>query len=246
MRASLRGFTAHPTAFERMFERALPQLEYVATRLAAADIPAEFALLPMVESRYLVYPQRAGSRGPAGPWQLMRHTARALGLAVDTKYDARMDLVASTDAAIRLLKSLHTQFDDWTLVNLAYNAGDGRVRGALRRSGGWHGDAYALPLSPITRAHYSRLRALVCICTDPERYGLTLPASPSRPIALAIGGARDVEPTPTPATHVVASGESLWLVAQRYRIALVELRHWNALNSRALLRPGQVLRLTAP
>lgn len=50
----------------------------------------------------------------------------------------------------------------------------------------------------------------------------------------------------SPATHVVARGESLWLVATRYRVALEKLRRWNALNRKSLLYPGQVLRLTAP
>ncbi len=255
MRASLRGFTAHPEAFERMLDNAAPQLDYVTRRLAEADIPAEFALLPMVESRYVIFPKRAGSRGPAGPWQLMPRTARAFGLKVDRNHDERLELVASTAAAIRLLKSLHNQFDDWVLVNLAFNAGDGRVRGALRRAGGWHGDPYALPLSPITRAHFSRLRALVCICTEPERYGLSLPAPPTTQLhALsasqdrneAEGSEQTIQPPTIPATHVVARGESLWRVAQRYSVALDKLRHWNALGTKSLLQPGQILRLTAP
>ena len=312
MQASLRAFTEHPEAFERMLENASSQLDYVARRLAEADIPAEFALLPMVESRYLMHPQRAGSRGPAGPWQLMPHTARAFGLQVEREYDARLDLIASTEAAIRLLRSLHDQFDDWVLVNLAFNAGDGRVRGAVRRAGGWHGDAYALPLNSITRAHFSRLRALVCICTASQRYGLSLPASPSvRLHALPIGAARNVAETArrlkveiaelrtfnpilagnahsplgmsavlvprlmnavdsrrdpaepasghaqaplaaseavatSAAIHIVSRGDSLWLVARRYRVALDQLRRWNALNAKALLQPGQVLRVTPP
>ncbi len=309
MRASLQHFTAHPDAFGRIFDNAATQLDYVARRLADADIPAEFALLPMVESRYLVYPHVPGTRGPAGPWQLMPRTARAFGLRVDRAYDDRLDLVASTQAAIRLLHSLHAQFNDWSLVILAFNAGDGRVRGALRRAGGWHGDPYSLRLSPITRAHFSRLRALVCICADPARHGLSLPAAPAtrlhaspvrdgqdiaamavdlglghgdlsrlnpmlagkarvprgmravlvpRPVADALPGpsasaaaaaattvdVSDASAPLTPATHVVAKGDSLWTVARRYRITLDDLRRWNALNARALLRPGQVLRLT--
>lgn len=251
MRASLRGFTAHPKAFSRLFEDAAPHIDYVARRLKEAGVPAEFAFLPMVESRYLHRPRQAGSRGPAGPWQLMPHTARAMGLRVDRSRDQRMELAPSTDAAIRLLKSLHRQFDDWTLVNLAYNAGDGRVRGALRRAGGWHGDPYALSLSPITRAHFSRLRALVCICTTPDRYGLILPArsGPASASPLVAAASRITEPqvaSSTLATHVVARGDSLWILARRYGVKLENLRRWNALEARAMLHPGQVLRLRAP
>lgn len=252
MRASLRGFTAHPRAFERLFVDAAPHIAFVATRLREAGVPAEFALLPMVESRYLHRPRQAGSRGPAGPWQLMPHTARAMGLTVDRSRDERMDLAPSTNAAIRLLKSLHDQFGDWTLVNLAYNAGDGRVRGALRRAGGWQGDPYALSLSPITRAHFSRLRALVCICASPERYGLNLPPQPGQPwapvraVAVSTGSGKTAKADADTGTYVVARGDSLWDLARRYGVKLQDLRRWNALDARALLRPGQVLRLRAP
>ncbi|MEO6064868.1 MAG: LysM peptidoglycan-binding domain-containing protein, partial [Lysobacterales bacterium] len=121
--------------------------------------------------------------------------------------------------------------------------------------GGWHGDAYSLPLNSVTRAHFSRLRALVCICTEPERYGLSLPDAPTTQLhGLAASEDRNeadgTVPTiksPTiPATHVVARGESLWRVARRYRVALDNLRHWNALGTKSLLQPGQILRLTAP
>lgn len=45
--------------------------------------------------------------------------------------------------------------------------------------------------------------------------------------------------------HKVARGESLWMIAQRYHLDPHKLRSWNALASDDL-RPGQVLRLSAP
>lgn len=45
--------------------------------------------------------------------------------------------------------------------------------------------------------------------------------------------------------HKVARGESLWTIAQRYHLDPHKLRGWNALASDDL-RPGQVLRLSAP
>ncbi len=256
MRASLRGFTAHPVAFESMMRRAVPHLDYVAHRLERAGLPLEFALLPMVESRYQWAALRPGTPRPAGPWQLAPGTARAAGIKVAATLDQRFDLVASTDAAIRLLESLHRQFEDWTLVNLAFNAGDGRVRGALRRSGGWQGDAYALPLSPITRAHYSRLRALVCICKDPDRYGMALPPASSAPQRVEVsttaiaaseaGASAATSSVASPQFHRVVSGDSLWRIARRYGIAMLDLKRWNAVGTGSILRPGQMLRLRAP
>ena len=51
-------------------------------------------------------------------------------------YDGRLSPVDSTRAAVRYLKTLHGMFaGDWRLAVMAYNAGEYRVFGALRRSG---------------------------------------------------------------------------------------------------------------
>ena len=50
-------------------------------------------------------------------------------------YDGRLSPVDSTRAAVRYLKTLHGMFaGDWRLAVMAYNAGEYRVFGALRRS----------------------------------------------------------------------------------------------------------------
>jgi membrane-bound lytic murein transglycosylase D len=46
-----------------------------------------------------------------------------------------MDPEASTKAACRYLRELYGYFDDWELALAAYNAGTGKVRSAIRRSG---------------------------------------------------------------------------------------------------------------
>ena len=53
-----------------------------------------------------------------------------------------------------------------------------------------------------------------------------------------------VEAPDTVATHVVNPGESLWLIAKRYRTTVGSLRDWNLLAPGSdLLRPGQKLRI---
>lgn len=152
--------------------RVLPLLEFVLAALEDAGLPTEFALLPIVESGFRALPAQ-GNR-PAGAWQFMPATARAHGLAIGPSYDARLDLAAATDAAIRLISGLARSFDgDWALVTMAFNAGESRIRRARNAQHG--AQAAQLPVSPITRTHLARLLALSCIVADPAAAGIDLP-----------------------------------------------------------------------
>jgi membrane-bound lytic murein transglycosylase D len=75
--------------------------------------------------------------------------------------------VDSTKAAVRYLKTLHGMFaGDWRLAVMAYNAGEYRILGALKRSGQKARNAKPeqLPgLSDITHAYVRKLRALSCL-----------------------------------------------------------------------------------
>jgi membrane-bound lytic murein transglycosylase D len=97
------------------------------------DVPKDLFYLAMIESGFRNHarsPQRA-----VGMWQLMRGTARKMGLRVNKKVDERRDLVKATEAAARYLSKLHGMFQSWTLVVAAYNAGEGRVNKAIARAG---------------------------------------------------------------------------------------------------------------
>lgn len=101
--------------------------------LSIHGLPAELKYLPMIESG--LRPTVKSHVGAAGMWQLMGITARHHGLRVDDQVDERFDPYKSTEAAVRMLKYLNNQFDDWALVLAAYNAGPGRVRSAIQRAG---------------------------------------------------------------------------------------------------------------
>ena len=77
--------------------------------------------------------------------------------------------------------------------------------------------------------------------------------------SVAVAGPPQPEPVPTVAvaadatpapasirTHVVGRGESLWTIARRYKLQVADLVSRNALQARAVLRPGMVLLLDAP
>lgn len=175
IRANAAMYTRSPARFEQLLKQSLPLIIYVHEQLQGAGVPGEFSMLPMLESSY--NPAQRGRRnGPAGMWQFIPSTARLHGAAVNRHYDGRLDPVASTRAAIKMLKTLYAQFDDWRLVAMAYNAGPYAVMGALReRPDGTGKPIPDLPVSHTTRTHLARMMALSCILREPERFRVELP-----------------------------------------------------------------------
>lgn len=147
---------------------AMPLFGYVVDALRAESLPTEYALIPFVESRY--HPEARSDGGPAGLWQMIGSTARRQGVSMRGGYDGRLSPVESTRAAVRYLKLLDRTFaGNWRLAAMAYNAGEGAVLAAVKRSG--HGvrnaDAGALTgLSPITLAYARKLQALSCLLQE--------------------------------------------------------------------------------
>lgn len=136
---------------------ALARFDYVLTHISDAGLPAEYAIIPFVESHY--EPDQRSGIGPAGLWQFTAQTARAHGLKVGGGRDDRMSLEASTTAAVTYLKTLHRQFGgNWRTTVMAYNAGDGRMRMAQRRGGAG--------LSFITRIYPDKIHAIACDILD--------------------------------------------------------------------------------
>lgn len=143
----------------------LPLFGYVVDALRDAGLPTEYALIPFVESGYK--PGVRSASGPAGMWQFIGITARKHKIAIRSGYDGRLSPVDSTRAAVRYLKTLHGMFaGDWRLAVMAYNAGEYRVFGALKRHGQRARDAELTQLTSlpgITRAYVRKLHALSCV-----------------------------------------------------------------------------------
>ena len=184
IRANARMYTRSPERFEQLLKQSLPLIIYVHKQLQDAGIPGEFSMLPMLESSYnAAEPGRRND--PAGMWQLMPRTAQLHGVTVNRHYDGRLDPVASTRAAIKMLKALNEQFGDWRLTDMAYNSGPYTVMGALREHPETGSEAIpAIPVGHTTRTHLARLMALSCILRQPEQVHVQLP-QPTRADELA-------------------------------------------------------------
>jgi len=179
-RAQLNWLVAHQAYIERTTTSAAPYVFYIYQQTRARGLPAELALLPMIESAY--NPFVFSRSGATGLWQMMPGTASGFGLQIDWWYDGRRDIVASTAAALNYLTYLHKLFGNWLLAIAAYNCGEGTVANAIRRNQALHKstDFWSLPLPLETRAYVPQLLAWAAIVKDPRRYGLHLVDVPSR------------------------------------------------------------------
>ncbi len=170
-------YTRSPQRFSASWQKAMPSLQLVLKDIERRDLPGEFALLPYVESGYRALP--AKGKGPAGIWQLMGRTAIDQGLQVSRDHDQRLDLLASTDVALDLIERYDREFSDWRLASMAFNAGEYRVKRALGDIPATSLDSQRLSklkLAATTHQHLIRLLALSCIISEPERFGIELPA----------------------------------------------------------------------
>jgi membrane-bound lytic murein transglycosylase D len=177
VQAHIDTFRNHPRHIENILQRGEPYLFYILSRVEERGLPAELALLPVIESAF--DPFASSPAGAAGIWQFMPTTAKHVGLRRDWWVDDRRDIVAATEAALDYLSELQQRFEgDWLLALGAYNAGRARVNKAIRRnrSQGKPLDFWHLPLPDETRDYVPKLIALRAIIGNPEAYNITLPA----------------------------------------------------------------------
>jgi membrane-bound lytic murein transglycosylase D len=179
--AHRKHYAKHPDYLRRVTERARSYAWHIQQEVEKRGMPAEIALLPIVESAYDPFAYSHGRA--AGLWQFVPATGKHFGLKQNWWYDGRRDVVDSTTAALDYLEHLHQRFDgDWLLALAAYNSGEGTVIRAQRRNrsknrpaGYWH-----LNLPRETRDYVPKLIALKQLVAAPARYGIELEPIPAQ------------------------------------------------------------------
>jgi len=179
----LNWYSKHPQYMQRVAVRASRYYHYILGEVLKRGMPAEIALLPIVESAYDPFAYSHGRA--AGAWQFIPGTAKHFGLKSTWWYDGRRDIVASTDAALTYLQQLNKRFDgDWELALAAYNCGGGNVSKAIRRNKkkGLPTDFWSLDLPKETEAYVPKLLAVSKMIRDSEQHNLKLPALANTPV----------------------------------------------------------------
>ena len=178
----MRHLSRHRPSFDKLLGRGTDYLHFLLDAVEQRGLPTELALLPAIESGYR--PFAYSPDGAAGLWQFMPATAQRFGLEMDWWYDARRDVVTSTEAALDYLEHLHKRFDgDWLRALAAYNAGGAKVARAAHRNRR-HGkptDFWSLELPRETDRYVPRLLALAHLIANPAAFGLVLPELGDRP-----------------------------------------------------------------
>lgn len=157
--------------FQRFINNGLPYRAMINRMLDDKEMPRELYYLAMIESGFQ---KRATSPvGAGGIWQFMPGTGRDYGLTVNTYIDDRRSPEAATRAAIEYIKDLHNIFKSWYLAIAAYNAGEYRIIGAIRRAktrNFWElVEKKALPAE--TMDYVPKFIAATIVAGSPRQYG---------------------------------------------------------------------------
>lgn len=217
----------------RIAGRYLPEMKKI---FREQELPTDLAYLPLVESSFNL---RARSPvGAAGIWQFMPDTGRKF-LRIDNTIDERLDPIASTRAAAKLLKENQQILGSWPLAITAYNHGTEGMFQAIERLG-------TRNLAEIVRRYksptfgfasqnfYAEFLAVVYLAKNGERYFPFLRTQQPlvfrewtvnrpigieallKPAAIAPKDFQSWNPALTPGLKTLAAGHRINLPADKY------------------------------
>jgi len=217
--------------FAKWLKRAELYLPYILKIFRQYNIPDDLAFLPFGESGF--NPRAYSRAGAAGIWQFMPATARKYGLTVNWWIDERLDPFRSTIAAAKYLSDLYKMFGDWYLALAAYNAGEGKISKALKRSKKDNFFHIAKPryLRLETRMYVPKFMAILKIVKNLDKLGF-------EPLC--------VDNKNLPARVFVKEGTDLYTFARKLGVSWKKFRKWNPHFRRYVTPPGVVSIIYVP
>lgn len=179
VQAEIRDLLSDQTKLHQILEAAGPYIYFIHKQTQAKGLPAELALIPVIESEF--NPNDHSKAGATGLWQLMPQTARELGIKIKSGYDGRRNVVDSTKAALAYFNDLGNDFKgNWYMAIAAYNCGQVKLHHVSKRTGSKN--YWNLPLPKETKHYVPRLLAVAAIIKNPKKYGVELPPVSNSPV----------------------------------------------------------------
>ena len=193
VREKTRYYAARPDYLQRIFDRSRLYLYHIVEEIEKRGLPMELALLPMVESAF--NPMAYSRAHASGLWQFIPGTGKRFELEQNWWYDARRDIVESTNAALDYLTKLYEMHGDWHLALASYNWGENAVARAIAKNeaAGKPTDYESLSMPAETRQYIPKLQALKNIILDPEPFGIDIGPIPNQPYFATVTKLRDID-----------------------------------------------------
>lgn len=163
--------------FARWLERADRYIPLMQPILEKHGLPRDLVYVAMIESGFAA--QATSWAKASGFWQFIPSTGRLYGLKTDVWVDERRDFVRATEAAADYLAYLYKDFGDWPLAWAGYNAGEGRIRRAIARTGVkdfWSLVGKRGVLAKETQHYVPKIIAAAIVAKDRVKYGFGEPA----------------------------------------------------------------------
>ena len=149
------------------FKRANRYFPIIEPILKKNGIPIDFKYLCVIESGLTNATSPAKAQGF---WQFISSTGAKYGLEVNDEVDMRDNLIASTEAACKYLRSLYNRFHSWSAAAAAYNCGENGLSRRIEKQG----TSVYYDINSETSRYVYRILAMKLIMQNPRQYGYYL------------------------------------------------------------------------